>query len=641
MTNKLVARALLAASLAAGVAVGTAVLAPSQAEAQAPPKQKALTKADVVKMAKAGIPDSVIISKIQQSGSVFHLEVADILALKKAGVTDKVIEAMVNTEMAAGRPAATAAPAATARPAGTQAPPTEEESVLGVGAPPSGEEGGNVGPWTGPAGGGTMAEAAAYYRDQKWDRCSDTLFNLLDGHRIPAQDVPEAQNHLADCLYNMGLSQSALYYYVDAVKAGANTRAFGPSLGKVIQISDQLRDDRQLLQLLQDIPPGNIPVDLRRDAAYFYGQLYFRKDDAEGAKRALHSVPKDSPYYGKAKYTEGVILSIEGNNDGAIAAFKEAINAGGAKAPASKATGEAPERVEEEARLAVARTLYGAEKYHEAVDSFRAVSRDADQWAPSLFDNAWSLYKDGDFGMSLGNILSTRSPFFDNYYEPEAKILEAIVYYRLCLYPQANQTINSFFQIYSPYSAKIKSFRKQAASRPPEQVFAFLKDFVDSPKGKAATFMPNDLMLSVAADGKIADILFHMSAIDYEQKRIRDIGPWRGTRVAAAVMDEMNGHKASLQKLGGKLIGRAMEDEDEKLDNLFAQAKTIRFEITLGEKEALEASLIGKGAAAATGKQIDTKIVVPDDSYYWPFEGEYWKDEVGYYKFAVHGECVK
>ena len=164
---------------------------------------------------------------------------------------------------------------------------------------------------------------------------------------------------------------------------------------------------------------------------------------------------------------------------------------------------------------------------------------------------------------------------------------------------------------------------------------------MDSPRGKAASFMPSDLMLAVAEDGKIADILFHLKAIEFEQQKIRDIGPWRGSRVAAAVMDQMNGHKASLQKLGGRLILREFEDQDNKLDELFAQAKNIRFEITLGEKEALEQSLLGKGTGAATNKQEDVALVVPDDHYYWPFEGEYWKDEVGYYKFSVQGVCAK
>lgn len=630
--------------LASLAAFGSVAVFPvtGTAPALAQPKPKKLSQQDVIKMSKAGIPDNVIISKINNSGTVFDLEVADMVALKKAGVSDKIIEAMVNTEMSAGRPAApTPAAAPTARAAATGTPePSEEESILGVTQPPDGGGADEGGAWGGGAG-GNLSQAAALFRDSKWPEASDMLFSLIENRKVQGNDLPEAQLRLADSLYNMGLYQSALYYYSDVVQAGPNSRAFLPALNRVIDLSDKLRDDRRLLQMLQEIDPGKLPSEIKRDAGYFYGLLYFRTERLEDAKRALRNVGKESRFYGKAKYSEGVILSLENNNDAALNAFKEAILHDGMPNASAKEKKKNPELVEQEARLAIARTLYSNEKYPEAVAAFREVSRNGDLWAPSLFDNAWALYKNQEFGSSLGNILSTRSPFFDSFYEPEAKILETIVYYRLCLYPRANKTINDFFAVYSPYSAKIKSFRKQAEKRPPEQVFAFLKDFVDSPKGKAATFMPSDLMIAIAEDGKIADILYHLNAIEYEQQRIRDIGPWRGSRVAAAVMDQMNGHKASLQKLGGKLIIREFEDQDDKLDNLFAQAKTIRFEITLGEKEALEASLLGKSSGAATGKIRDAKIIVPDDHYFWPFEGEYWKDEVGYYRFAVEGECVK
>lgn len=603
--------------------------------AQAPGKPKAVTKEEIIKMSKAGIPDTVIIGKIQKSASIFKLEVADIIALKKAGVSDKVIEAMVNTEMSEGR--ATPTPKGTPRAGGTPKPNSEEEEILGVKPPEEGFE--ETGTWGGPVS-GNMAQAASLYRDGKCEQASDMLFGLLEANKVPAKDVPETQKRLADCLYNMGLIQSALYYYQDAVQAGA----VASSLPRVIELSDKLRDDRRLLGILDGIQAGNIPAELRRDAGYFYGQLYFRKDDPETAKKALRSVSKDSKFYGRAQYTLGVILSLEGSNDPAIAAFKEAVSSGDGQARTEKQAkdkGGKVDLVAQEAQLAIARTHYANEKYSLSVDAFRGVDRNGQLWAHSLFDNAWALHKDKEYGYALGNVLSTRAPFFESFYEPEANILEAIVYYRICLFPQASSTINGFFQRYSPYSAKIKSFRKQAEKRPPEQVFAFLKDFVDSPRGKAASFMPSDLMLAVAEDGKIADILYHLKAIEFEQQKIRDIGPWRGSRVAAAVMDQMNGHKASLQKLGGRLVLREFEDQDTKLDELFAQAKNIRFEITLGEKNALEDSLLGKGTAAATNKQEDVTVVVPDDHYYWPFEGEYWKDEVGYYKFSVQGVCSK
>jgi hypothetical protein len=53
---------------------------------------------DVVKMTDDGIPDSLIILKIQNSGKTFHLNGKDMHELHKDGVSDEVISAMLRTE---------------------------------------------------------------------------------------------------------------------------------------------------------------------------------------------------------------------------------------------------------------------------------------------------------------------------------------------------------------------------------------------------------------------------------------------------------------------------------------------------------------------------------------------------------------
>lgn len=84
---------------------------------------KPLSNADVIKMVKNGLPESVIISSIRSSASRFDLSPNGLISLHKAGVSQKTMDAM----MAAGEskaPAEAAAPpsgaAATAR---AQAPP--------------------------------------------------------------------------------------------------------------------------------------------------------------------------------------------------------------------------------------------------------------------------------------------------------------------------------------------------------------------------------------------------------------------------------------------------------------------------------------------------------------------------------------
>ena len=57
-----------------------------------------LSVMDVVDMHQDGIPDSLIITKIQHSGTVFKLGVKELHLLRAAGVSNDVVVAMLKTE---------------------------------------------------------------------------------------------------------------------------------------------------------------------------------------------------------------------------------------------------------------------------------------------------------------------------------------------------------------------------------------------------------------------------------------------------------------------------------------------------------------------------------------------------------------
>ncbi len=81
-----------------------------------------VTKDEIVKLAKAGISDDVIIAKIDQDKPVFNLSADDIADLKKQGVSEKVIQRMLEC-----------APPAAAPPAGAKEgePPAPPEPAPG------------------------------------------------------------------------------------------------------------------------------------------------------------------------------------------------------------------------------------------------------------------------------------------------------------------------------------------------------------------------------------------------------------------------------------------------------------------------------------------------------------------------------
>ena len=57
--------------------------------------QKPLTNADVIKMVKGGVPESVIVSAIQTNKAKFDTSPGALIAMQKAGVTQAELDAII------------------------------------------------------------------------------------------------------------------------------------------------------------------------------------------------------------------------------------------------------------------------------------------------------------------------------------------------------------------------------------------------------------------------------------------------------------------------------------------------------------------------------------------------------------------
>ena len=88
--------------------------------------QEVLTNESLIALKKAGLSDSIIVSKIRASQTKFDVSTKGLIGLKNAGMSDQVIEAVVNAGSASTAPPAAAAPAAPA----AAAPAAARESIV-------------------------------------------------------------------------------------------------------------------------------------------------------------------------------------------------------------------------------------------------------------------------------------------------------------------------------------------------------------------------------------------------------------------------------------------------------------------------------------------------------------------------------
>ena len=68
------------------------------------PTENALTNADIARMVKAGIPESIIVRKIQMSGTEFGTSPAALIDLKNQGASEGVLGAVLDSRSSVATP---------------------------------------------------------------------------------------------------------------------------------------------------------------------------------------------------------------------------------------------------------------------------------------------------------------------------------------------------------------------------------------------------------------------------------------------------------------------------------------------------------------------------------------------------------
>ena len=51
--------------------------------------------------------------------------------------------------------------------------------------------------------------------------------------------------------------------------------------------------------------------------------------------------------------------------------------------------------------------------------------------------------------------------------------------------------------------------------------------------------------------------------------------------------------------------------------------------------------MLASGGEQATVKPYILKYGVPDDFLYWPYVGEFWRDELGTYQYTLTKGCIE
>ena len=244
----------------------------------------------------------------------------------------------------------------------------------------------------------------------------------------------------------------------------------------------------------------------------------------------------------------------------------------------------------------------------------------------------------GDYSHALGNIHTIQSPYFPHSYYPEADVLKAVIYFANCQYDDALTIVARFRAKFEPIRDSLTKILEKfkAGSNDEEAFYKFLKDVRDDKAQLDAKVAP--IVKTSLSDRQLLRNLEYVRLLDEEDGRFKKSpNKFKGAKVADLVKDSIHDARELAVRNAGDLARARYERNLADLNEQLRNGQKILIDITAALRgqlgEGIEKQLV-------TPKESEANIVKPDEEHFiWPFRGEYWRDELGFYRQTITSKC--
>jgi tetratricopeptide (TPR) repeat protein len=490
--------------------------------------------------------------------------------------------------------------------------------------------------------------ALGLFKKQQYEESALALQEILKDP-ANAEIQPEAKYLLGKSLYRLGLYHSSLQMFHDVLAGGASGKFFKSSLEWLFFIAHKTVNEEIILDEVAKFSSFEFPPKFQSEFRYLISKYHFNRgkalleaqQQAEGAKeldeasKGVLTFPKADAFYGKAQYLEGLIAFAQGKQATSLESFKEVVRANN-----PKSNGTWDEHLRELAFMQLARTHYGSRQNRYAIYYFDRIPAGSDQWLESLFEASWAHFRIGQYEKALGNMITLQAPFFRDEYFPEALILKAVIYYENCRYKEARAILDDFDKTYHPVRDELERIVKEGEAKNDAQYYFDTLEGIEKKAGTGQADVVLSRILKLALTDK--DLKGTNDSILEVEKEMDHITTKSDVFKFSDLSKELG---ENLKKERATLIGKAsliarakIQKELRYLTELLSQGLRIQFETSTKEKEFFQASL-GDGAKREVVSGYRYVTAVSDDEVYWPYEGEYWRDELGTYQYTLTKGC--
>jgi hypothetical protein len=140
------------------------------------------------------------------------------------------------------------------------------------------------------------------------------------------------------------------------------------------------------------------------------------------------------------------------------------------------------------------------------------------------------------------------------------------------------------------------------------------------------------------SDRQLLRHLQYVQLLDDEANRFKKApGSFRDSPLGNDTKDALQLARDIAVRNAGTLAKERYQRNLDELNEHLRDSAKILIDITSAKRNQLDQAIAG---SQVTAKESERNIVKADDEHViWPFDGEYWRDELGFYRQTITSKC--
>lgn len=294
--------------------------------------------------------------------------------------------------------------------------------------------------------------------------------------------------------------------------------------------------------------------------------------------------------------------------------------------------------------MGLARAYYQNKNWEEAIELYRQIPKDNPVYRQSLLEISWALFRSGQFRSAMSPLQTLHSPFYQNFYDPESLVLRGVILLFICKFDEIEKILQTYDYVYKPGLVSLDAFLGLDPS--PDQVFAEVnkayQDLHRVRKGdelQSTSRLPFFISRSLLEEQDVKRMVEYLDKLKKEKTILDKVAAGKGGGGLKAYGTKI---LASRQKFAQNKIGRMslahLKFRQAEIADMGMQMDFLKYEMLNGQREALRRKM-SKTQLQTEDKELSRNYYVQNGYRYWPFQGEYWRDEIGNYQYVGVNSC--